>query len=199
MEGFQYEVIDKQIEHFRENEAIDYEDLLQRESSSTKDSIEGDVKDMTDPLQITGAIATRINGTRAHDYFLSALQHLLLIRENSGEDGLRMYQLVDAMLSYVAMDRRLPDLDLRQGLTFTVQSLLDRLHTDAEARQAYDESLEARQIAEAAIAERDEMKAQVELGADGLVRKLQKQIEEQTGIIELQSRQNEMVKAELAD
>ncbi|KAL2863000.1 formin sepA [Aspergillus lucknowensis] len=199
MEGFQYEVIDKQIEHFRENEAIDYEDLLQREGGSTKDSIEGEVKDMTDPLQITDAIATRINGTRAHDYFLSALQHLLLIRENSGEDGLRMYQLVDAMLSYVAMDRRLPDLDLRQGLTFTVQSLLDRLHTDAEARQAYDESLEARQIAEAAIAERDEMKAQVELGADGLVKKLQKQIEEQTGIIELQSRQNEMIKAELTD
>ncbi|KAL4793536.1 hypothetical protein BDV19DRAFT_391171, partial [Aspergillus venezuelensis] len=199
MEGFQYEVIDKQIEHFRENEAIDYEDLLQREGSSTKDSIEGDVKDLTDPLQITDAIATRINGTRAHDYFLSALQHLLLIRENSGEDGLRMYQLVDAMLSYVAMDRRLPDLDLRQGLTFTVQSLLDRLHTDAEARQAYDENLEARQIAEAALAERDEMKAQVELGADGLVKKLQKQIEEQTGIIELQSRQNEMVKAELSD
>ncbi|KAL4737269.1 cytokinesis protein sepA [Aspergillus similis] len=199
MEGFQYEVIDKQIEHFRENEAIDYEDLLQRESSSTKDSIEGEVKDMTDPLQITDAIASRINGTRAHDYFLSALQHLLLIRENSGEDGLRMYQLVDAMLSYVAMDRRLPDLDLRQGLTFTVQSLLDRLHTDAEARRAYDESLEARQIAEAALAERDEMKAQVELGADGLVKKLQKQIEEQTGIIELQSRQNEMLKAELAD
>ncbi|PIG87206.1 cytokinesis protein SepA, partial [Aspergillus arachidicola] len=199
MEGFQYEVIDKQIERFRENEAIDYEDLLQRESSSMKDSIEGEVKDMSDPLQITDAIATKIQGTRAHDYFLSAMQHLLLIRENSGEDGLRMYQLVDAMLSYVAMDRRLPDLDLRQGLNFTVQSLLDRLHTDAEARRAYDESLEARQIAEAAIAERDEMKAQIELGADGLVKKLQKQIDEQTGIIELQSRQNEMIKAEVAD
>ncbi|GFF96866.1 cytokinesis protein sepA, partial [Aspergillus udagawae] len=199
MEGFQYEVIDKQIERFRENEAIDYEDLLQRESSSMKDSIEGEVKDMSDPLQITDAILTRLNGTRAHDYFLSAMQHMLLIRENSGEDGLRMFQLVDAMLSYVAMDRRLPDLDLRQGLTFTVQSLLDRLHTDAEARQAYDESLEARQIAEAAIAERDEMKAQVEMGADGLVKKLQKQIDEQTSIIELQTRQNEALKAELAD
>jgi hypothetical protein len=34
-------------------------------------------------------------------------------------------------------------------------------------------SLEARQIAEAAIAERDEMRAQVELGAEGLVLKLQ--------------------------
>ncbi|KAJ5107583.1 hypothetical protein N7456_004258 [Penicillium angulare] len=199
MEGFQYEAIDKQIERFRENEAIDYEDLLQREGSSMKDSVEGEVKDMSDPLQIADAIATKINGTRTHDYFLSAMQHMLLIRENAGEEGLRMFQLVDAMMSYVAMDRRLPDLDLRQGLNFTVQSLLDRLHTDAEARRVYDESLEARQIAEAAIAERDEMKSQVELGADGLVKKLQKQIEEQAGIIELQTRQNESMKAEVGE
>lgn len=199
MEGFQYEVIDKQIERFRENEAIDYEDLLQREGSSMKDSVEGEVKDMSDPLQIADAIATKINGTRAHDYFLSAMQHMLLMRENSGEEGLRMFQLVDAMMSYVAMDQRLPDLDLRQGLNFTVQSLLDRLHTDAEARRVYDEALEARQIAEAAIAERDEMKAQVELGAEGLVKKLQKQIDEQAGIIELQSRTNESLKAEVAE
>ncbi|KAJ5658023.1 uncharacterized protein N7484_001672 [Penicillium longicatenatum] len=199
MEGFQYEAIDKQIERFRENEAIDYEDLLQREGSSMKDSVEGEVKDMSDPLQIADAIATKINGTRSHDYFLSAMQHMLLIRENSGEEGMRMFQLVDAMMSYVAMDRRLPDLDLRQGLNFTVQSLLDRLHTDAEARRVYDESLEARQIAEAAIAERDEMRAQVELGADGLVKKLQKQIEEQTSIIELQTRQNESMKAEVGE
>jgi len=199
MEGFQYEVIDKQIERFRENEAIDYEDLLQRENSSMKDSVEGEVKDMSDPLQIADAIATRINGTRAHDYFLSAMQHMLLIRENGGEENLRMFQLVDAMMSYVAMDRRLPDLDLRQGLGFTVQSLLDRLHTDAEARRVYDEAVEARQIAEAAIAERDELKLQVELGAEGLVKKLQKQIDEQAGIIELQTRSNESFKAELAE
>ncbi|KAF7712744.1 Uncharacterized protein PECH_003748 [Penicillium ucsense] len=199
MEGFQYEVIDKQIERFRENEAIDYEDLLQREGSSMKDSVEGEVKDMSDPLQIADAISTKINGTRSHDYFLSAMQHMLLIRENSGEEGLRMFQLVDAMMSYVAMDRRLPDMDLRQGLNFTVQSLLDRLHTDAEARQVYDEALEARQIAEAAIAERDEMKSQVEMGAEGLVKKLQKQIDEQAGIIDLQSRQMESLKAEVAE
>lgn len=199
LEDFQYEAIDKQIERFRENEAVDYEDLYQRENSSMKDSIEGDVKDMNDPVQITDTIMSKLQGSRTNDYFTSAMQHMLLIRENSGEDGLRMFQLVDAMLSYVAMDRRLPDLDLKQSLNFTVQSLLDKLHTDSEARQAFDESLEARQVAEAAIAERDAMKEQVELGADGLVKKLQKQLDEQTGIIELQSRQNESIKAELAD
>ncbi|EGE87024.2 cytokinesis protein, partial [Blastomyces dermatitidis ATCC 18188] len=199
MEEFQYDAIDKQIEKYRENEAIDYEDLLQRENSSMKDSIEGEVTDMNDPVQITNAIAAKMKDGRSQDYFLSAMQHLLLIRENSGEDGVRMFQLVDAMLSYVAMDRRLPDLDLKQSLNFTVQSLLDKLHTDAEARRAFDESLEARQIADAAIAERDEVRAQLELGADGLVKKLQKQIEEQTDIINLQSRQKDALKAELED
>ncbi|KAI9669828.1 MAG: hypothetical protein M1817_004569 [Caeruleum heppii] len=199
MEGFQYEVIDKQVEHFRTNEAIDYEDLLERENSSMKDSIEGEVKDLTDPVQIVDAIMSKVQGSRTQDYFVSAMQHLLLIRENDGEDRLRMFQLVDSMLSYVAMDRRLPDMDLKQSLNFSVQSLMDKLHTDSEARQAQDEAIEARQVADAALAERDEMKARIDLGADGLVAKLQKQLEEQAGVIEIQRRQNDGLKGELAD
>ncbi|KPI41697.1 Cytokinesis protein sepA [Cyphellophora attinorum] len=199
MEGFQYDVIDKQIEKFRENEAIDYEDLLQREGSSMVDSIEGDVKDMTDPMQITDAIMNRIQGTRTQDYFISAMQHLLILRENNADDRLRMFQLVDSMLSYVAMDRRLPDMDLKQSLNFTVQSLLDKLYTDSEARIAFDEATESRQIAEAALAERDEMASKVAMGADGLVDRLQKHIDEQTEIIEMQKRQAEAMKSEISE
>lgn len=197
MEGFQYDLIDKQIERFRTNEAIDYEDMLERENSSIKDSIEGEVKDLNDPAQIVDAIQQRLQGSKTHDYFISALQHLLLIRDNDGEERLRMFQLVDSMLSYVAMDRRLPNMDLKQSLNFTVQNLLDKLHTDSEARQALDEALEARQIADAAMAERDEVRAQLELGADGLVAKLQRQLEEQTRFIEAQKRQADSLKAEI--
>ncbi|KAI0011096.1 cytokinesis protein [Xylariaceae sp. FL0662B] len=199
MEAFQYDLIDKQVERYRTNEAIDYEDMLERENSSIKDSIEGEVKDLNDPAQIVDAIQQRLQGSRTQDYFVSALQHLLLIRDNDGEERLRMFQLVDSMLSYVAMDRRLPNMDLKQSLNFTVQSLLDKLHTDSEARQALDEALEARQIADAAMAERDEMKAQLELGADGLVAKLQRQLEEQARFIEAQRRQADGFKAEIAN
>ncbi|KAI1480218.1 hypothetical protein F4774DRAFT_87052 [Daldinia eschscholtzii] len=197
MEAFQYDLIDKQIERFRTNEAIDYEDMLERENSSMKDSVEGEVKDLNDPTQIVDAIQQRLQGSKTHDYFISALQHLLLIRDNDGEERLRMFQLVDSMLSYVAMDRRLPNMDLKQSLNFTVQSLLDKLHTDSEARQALDEALEARQIADAAMAERDEMRAQLELGADGLVAKLQRQLDEQARFIEAQKRQADSLKAEI--
>ncbi|RDW94321.1 cytokinesis protein sepA [Coleophoma crateriformis] len=197
MEGFQYDVIDKQIERYRANEAIDYEDLLERENSSMKDSVEGEVKDLNDPAQIVDAIMQKVGGSRTQDYFVSAMQHLLLIRDNESEERLRMFQLVDNMLSYVAMDRRLPDMDLKQSLNFTVQSLLDKLHTDSEARQALDEAVEARQIADSAMAERDEMKSQIELGADGMVAKLQKQLNEQAQIIDVQRRQADALKGEV--
>ncbi|KAI9828008.1 MAG: hypothetical protein M1819_006851 [Sarea resinae] len=197
MEAFQYEAIDKQIERYRTNEAIDYEDLI--DQSGSRDGAEGEIKDLSDPAQIVAAIMAKVKGERSQDYFLSAMQNMLLIRDNEGEDRLRMFQLVDSMLGYVAMDRRLPDMELKQSLNFTVQSLLDKLHTDSESRQALDEAIESRQIADSAIAERDEMRAQLELGADGVVAKMQKQLDEQAGIVELQSRQIDSLKAELVD
>ena len=199
MEDFQYDVLDKQIERYRTNEAIDYEDMLEREGSSTHGSIEGETRDLTDPVQIVEAIRSKVKDTPAGDYFTSAMQHLLLIRENDGEDRLRMFQLVDSMLSYVAMDRRLPDMDLKQSLNFTVQNLMDKLYTDSEGRQAKEDARQAKLIADATAAERDEMKALVELGADGLVQKLQKQIDEQAAIIDLQNRQAEAYKAEVVE
>ncbi|KAI9785266.1 MAG: hypothetical protein M1816_000452 [Peltula sp. TS41687] len=199
MEGFQYDVIDTQIKRYRINEGIDYEDIMERDTGSFKDGVEPERKDLNDPVEIVDAIMSRVRGTRTQDYFLSTMQHLLLIRENNGEDRLRMFQLVDAMLSYVAMDRRLPDMDLKQSLNFSVQNLLDKLHTDAEARQAQDEAVQSRQIADSAMAERDEMRSQVELGADGMVAKLQKQLDEQTAVIEVQKRQNEVLKGEMTE
>lgn len=199
MEDFQYDIIDKQIERYRTNEAIDYEDLLERDGNSMHDSMEGEGKDLNDPIQIVEAIQQRVQGSKEGDYFLSSLQHLLLIRDNEGQDRLKLFQLVESMLSYVAMDRRLPDMDLKQSLNFSVQSLMDKLHTDSEARQAREAAHEAKLIADAAIAERDEMRSQVEMGAEGLVAKLQKQLDEQAQVIDLQSRQTDALRSELGE
>lgn len=199
MEGFQYDVIDKQVDRYRTNEAVDYEDFLDKGNGSMSEGAEGVIQDLNDPAQVVDAIMSKISGSRTQDYFLSSLQHLLLLRDNEGEERLRMFQLIDGMLSYVVMDRRLPDLDLKQSLNFTVQGLLDKLFTDAEARQIQEESLEQRQIADAAISERDDMRAQLELGADGVVAKLQKQLEEQQAIINLQARNVKNLKGELAE
>ena len=199
MEDFQYDAIDKQVDQYRTNEAIDYEDFLEKGNSSIQDSVDGQVQDLNDPVQITDAIVSKLEGSKTQDYFTSLMQHLLLLRDNSGEDQLRMFQLADAMLGYVSMDRRLPDMDLAKSLNFTMQGLVDKLYTDSEARQLQDNYQEARQIADAALAERDEYKAKVDMGADGLVARLQKQLEGQQKIIQSQARNVQNLKGEIAD
>lgn len=189
MQGFQYELIDKQIQKYEDDAAADYDELMERDGGSMADSIEGDPKDLNDPTAIVDAIMTKVQGSQAQDYFVSSLQHLLLMRDNNHEDRLRMFQLVDSILGYVVMDRRLPDMELKASLNFSVQALMDKLHTDAEARHALEQASESRQIAENAIAERDAMKEQIAMGADGLIAKLQQQLEEQTQVIEIGRRQ----------
>lgn len=199
MQGFQYELIDKQIAKYEEDAAVDYDELMERDGGSMVDSIEGDPKDLNDPVAIVDAIMSKVQGSQTQDYFVSSLQHLLLMRDNNHEDRLRMFQLVDSILGYVVMDRRLPDMDLKASLNFSVQALMGKLHTDAEARHALEEASEARQLAESAIAERDAMKDQVDMGADGLIAKLKRQLDEQTQVIEIQRRQNEGLKGELEE
>ncbi|KAI5849628.1 hypothetical protein DFP73DRAFT_474000 [Morchella snyderi] len=189
MQGFQYELIDKQIQKYEDDAAADYDELMERDGGSMADSIEGDPKDLNDPTAIVDAIMTKVQGSQAQDYFVSSLQHLLLMRDNNHEDRLRMFQLVDSILGYVVMDRRLPDMELKASLNFSVQALMDKLHTDAEARHALEQASESRQIAENAIAERDAMSEQIAMGADGLIAKLQQQLEEQTQVIEIGRRQ----------
>ncbi|KAF2672330.1 FH2-domain-containing protein [Microthyrium microscopicum] len=199
LEALQYDPVDKQIEQYESNEAIDYEDLLERDSDSIEDGQELPVRDLSDPFQIVEAIQKKVADSEAYNPFVSALQNMLLMVQNDSGDSLRSYKLADSMLNYVAMDRRLPDMELKQALNFTVQNLLDKLYTDSEARQASEDAVAARQIADAAISERDEVRSQVAMGADGLVAKLQKQLAEQQAIIDLRSRQVDALKADIAE
>ncbi|KAF3907195.1 hypothetical protein ABW21_db0209149 [Orbilia brochopaga] len=210
MRGFNYELIDKQIEKYEEDAAIDYEDYLDRDAGprnvdstlgTDEDSVSAHVgpKDMNDPVQIVDAIQSRLGEGEAHDYFVSAMQHLLIAKDNEAGDTHRLFQLIDSILSYVVMDRRVPDLDLKSSLNFSVQSLIDKLHTDAEARRALEEAADAKQLAEIALAERDDMQRKLELGSGGVVANLQKKIQEQEKLISIMRRQNDSMKAEFED
>ncbi|KAJ8610216.1 hypothetical protein MRB53_038717 [Persea americana] len=96
MEGFQYEVIDKQISRYRQNEGIDYEDYFERAKNAGQEDAEPEPRDLSDPVQIVEAIMSKVEGTKAQDYFISAMQNMMLIRDNEAEDRLRMFQLVDS-------------------------------------------------------------------------------------------------------
>lgn len=187
---FNVEPINEQIQKYDEAAALDYEDLLSIERDE-------DIKDMDNPIEITNEIWSRVKETNSEGYFLSAMQHFLLVREDPTADGARMFQLVDALLSHVVMDRINPDADLSNVLNFSVQAILDRLQTDDQARRALNEAKEAMRIAEEARAERDQMQHMLNLGSEGMIEKLQRELDEANELLRLQRRMNESLKQDL--
>lgn len=192
MSQLAYDPLLEQIRNYDEAAALDYEDLLSAEH-------EEDIKKMDDPNEIVKEIWSRVKETSAESYFLSTMQHFMLVREDPTAEGARMFQLVDALLSHVVMDKINPDSDLSNTLNFSVQSILDRLQTDDQARRALMEARETLKVAEAAKIERDHMQQLLNLGADGMVGRLQKELDETKHMLKLQRRMNENLQQDLAE
>lgn len=125
------------------------------------------------------------------------MQHFLLIRDDPTEDGARMFQLIDALLSYLVMDRVDPDGDVHTLLNFSLQGILDRLQTDDQAKRAFGETKEALKVAAEARAERDHMQQMLNLGSNGVIAKLQRELDEANQLLRLQRRINESLKQDL--
>ncbi|CAG8768523.1 11408_t:CDS:2, partial [Gigaspora rosea] len=64
-------------------------------------------------------ILASVQGTRAYDFFLSAMQHLLLIRDD-GEARTKYFQLIDSLVTQVVLDRHGLDQDWSQSVGLTV-------------------------------------------------------------------------------
>lgn len=192
MQQFHYDALTEQLQKYDEAAALDYEDLLNVER-------EEDIRSMDDPTEIVSEIWSRVKETEAEGFFLSAMQHFLLVREDPTDEGARMFQLVDALLSHVVMDRINPDADLSNVLNFSVQSILDRLQTDEQAKRAQIEAKETLRMAETVKVERDHMQHLLNLGADGMVGRLQKELDETMHMLRLQRRINENLTTDLEE
>ncbi|KAK9448642.1 uncharacterized protein V1518DRAFT_405912 [Limtongia smithiae] len=192
MQKFEYDVINEQIQQYEDTAALDYEDLMELQQ-------EDEIRDLDDPVEIAENIWSRVKNTPSEDFFISAMQHMLLVRDERPDDRARVFKLVDGVLSYIAMDRVLPDQDLRSTLRYTVEDILGRMTTDDQARRAILEAIEAKKLAEAAYAARDEMRRQIDLGADGMVAKLKKELAEQAEIISMQRKTNNTLRKELEE
>src|SRR5258708_37053324 len=63
-----------------------YEELLEEDHKQLLQNFNQDIlRDMTDPYDVYRAILSSVEGTDAFKYFLSAMQHLLLVRADDDE------------------------------------------------------------------------------------------------------------------
>jgi cytokinesis protein len=98
---FKYDLIDRQLAQYDEEEQLDLEELvdIQADGDTT-------VLDVDNPIEVVSGIWKKLDSSpRAKDFFLSALQHLLLVRGEESERA-RTMQLIDALLSFIVLDGR---------------------------------------------------------------------------------------------
>ncbi|TFY76366.1 hypothetical protein EWM64_g7645 [Hericium alpestre] len=105
--AFGYEQLDTQLEMLEERLEADEQDL--------RDRLDQDIlRDMNSLEDVYGALRARTDDSKAHDYFLSMMQHLLLIRDE-GPGLVHYFQLLDSLVTDVVMDKKLGGVENRFG------------------------------------------------------------------------------------
>ncbi|KAG8899897.1 hypothetical protein FRB99_006387 [Tulasnella sp. 403] len=157
--------INKHLEDF---ERLAEEDRLQL----VKNYNEAYLKDMSNPYDVYRALISSVEGTPAYAFLLSAMQHLLLIREDP-ETRSRYFQLVDELVTSVVLDKK-PGFKggLSDTIGVSVARLVAQFGEQDRAQKAEDDTAMARaQITQLQL-EKEYLEEQVALGQEGLVGEL---------------------------
>ena len=131
------------------------------------------LRDLTNPQDVFNAIHEKTKGTRATNYFLSMMQHLLLIREE-GQPMVHYFQLLDSIVTDVIMEKKLPGAEQRLG--FPVSRIIAQFNEADRYQRAEDEASEARAHAVRLKLEKEALEDELYGGLDGLVGRLKSQM-----------------------
>jgi cytokinesis protein len=129
--------------------------------------------DFSNPEDIWNALCSRMEGSRAKDYFLSMMRHLLLIREE-GPQLAYHYRLLDSVVSDIVMDGKLATAEQRIG--HSVQRLVAQLNESDRLQVAETEAAETRALALRLKLEKDTLEEEMSQGLDGLVGQLKDKV-----------------------
>lgn len=170
LRAFKNPDLDRQIDEFTKGAEGDHENVVE---SFNRDVL----TDMNDPVDVFKAIVGKVSGSRAYDFFLSALQHFLLIKQD-GESLVHYYQLIDSMVTSVVMDRKgsVEGNDISSLLGVSVNNVLSRFADQDAMNATRDELQRARAEARNAQMERARLEEQMKQTGEGLVGQLQEQI-----------------------
>lgn len=77
----------------------------------------------------------------------------------------RYFQLIDALITQVVLDRRGLDQDWSNSVSITVSQVLSKMADQEKVEAALQEAEEAKAIAEKALREKQELQNELSLGA----------------------------------
>ena len=164
--SFGLDQLDKQLDILQDT--IDYDEQQLRERLDQEV-----LRDMRSLEDVYGALKARTEDSKAHDYFLSMMQHLLLIREE-GPGLVHYYQLLDSLVTDVVMDKKLANGENRLGQS--VERIIAQFN-DADQYQTLEaESAKVRAEARRLQLEKESLELELSQGSEGLVGQLKERV-----------------------
>jgi len=165
MKHLNHPQIDRQISQYEERAEFDYELVIERHNETV-------LRDFQDPWDVFRALLASVEGSRAHDFFVSALQHLLLIREE-GEQRVRYFQLIDNLITSVVLDRKSLERDFTSVLGVSVASLASRFADQERLQEEESKSKTLKLLVNQLKREKKEIEGQLAEKDEGVVGELQ--------------------------
>ncbi|CEJ03597.1 hypothetical protein RMCBS344292_17576 [Rhizopus microsporus] len=129
------------------------------------------LNNMNDPRECFERILDKVEGTRSYNFFLSALQHILMIQAQ-GDTQVRYFQILDRLITQVVMDRKGLKSDDFSSTGWSVAMLIDKFAEQDQINKYIQEAKEARQLYEKTVKEKQELETEINLKGDGLVGQL---------------------------
>ncbi|KAL5511448.1 hypothetical protein ACEPAH_4664 [Sanghuangporus vaninii] len=166
------------------------EKLIEADERALREQMDQEIlRDYGNPHDVFNAVMAKTRGSKAHDYFLSVMQHLLLIHEE-GQALAHYYQIIDSVVTDIVLDRQLNGAESKLGTS--VARIIAQLNEAERYQHIEEQANEARAKALQLKFEKEALEEEVSQGSDGLVGQLKEksaQLEEKLkssrGTIEL--------------
>lgn len=189
LELLKYDKLYEQLVIFEDQTVDDY-NLLVSETSLNENV------DLENPLQMVGSLWEHFGQTDSKKHLISLLQNIFISASKPlNNDTEKTLKVLDALVSNATM----ASMDNESQFNFAIQRVFDSLQTDDVARKALNEAKELKRKLEETQAERDLFEEKLEEAQDGLVGKLQREIEERDTILLKNQRVTENLRKEIED
>ncbi|KAG0009907.1 hypothetical protein BGZ80_001945, partial [Entomortierella chlamydospora] len=191
MRSLNHELIDRQLNIFEDEAENDYEDMIDCYNHQV-------LTDMSDPYDVFHALLRSVESSRAYDFFLSLLQHMLLIREE-GDLRIRYFQLMDSIVTQIVLDRRGTTDNFDQKLGISVNQLVSKLVDQDRLNHALEDAKQARQELELVLRQKNDLELEVGQKNDGMVSQLKANISSLEDLLRLSRHIIQTLQTKLVD
>jgi len=168
LRSFNHPILDRQLD--------DYDSQTQFDLTELQENFDQDVlEDMSDPYNVLRAILSSVEGTRAQDFLISMLKHLLLIRQQ-GDSRVRYFQLIDRLVTNIVLDRKALDSDFAKVIGSSVADIASRFADQERLQQALEDLARLRTEHQQIQQEKEDLEEEASSSQGGVVGQLKVQL-----------------------